>query len=334
RKALLFLLLIMAALCYAGYRYDILPGLKSGAAEKPSGGNQGQNGTKVPPEQTEPERKGDALFAAKKYDEALIEYDRELAALTGDNANGPAKRIEHVAARAGECHAQIGEKLMAAKKQYEARTELSRALRAPLPEERLAEIKDKTVKLNEYLIYSALPTADSVEYVVVAGDILKKIADKHGATYEAVMRVNRMNKDNIRVGQVLKILQGTYAIEVSLSKMRLSLWLDDKFIREFPVGTGRPDSPTPIGTFTIHSREKDPVWWSPDGNSYPPGHPKNILGSRWMGLRERPSYGIHGTTQPETIGTACSNGCIRMHSADVEEVFDFVPIGTKVIISE
>ena len=45
-------------------------------------------------------------------------------------------------------------------------------------------------------------------------------------------------------------------------------------------------------------------------------------------------YGIHGTTEPESIGKAQSNGCIRMLNKDVEELFGLVTIGTPVIIRE
>ena len=43
-------------------------------------------------------------------------------------------------------------------------------------------------------------------------------------------------------------------------------------------------------------------------------------------------FRIHGTREPESIGRAVSSGCIRMLNADVAELFDRVPIGTKVIV--
>ena len=36
-------------------------------------------------------------------------------------------------------------------------------------------------------------------------------------------------------------------------------------------------------------------------------------------------YGIHGTQEPESIGTASSLGCLRMRNEDVEELYDFIP---------
>lgn len=45
------------------------------------------------------------------------------------------------------------------------------------------------------------------------------------------------------------------------------------------------------------------------------------------------TYGIHGTTYDETIGTAASHGCIRMFNNDVKELYDIVGIGTSVVIA-
>jgi L,D-transpeptidase ErfK/SrfK len=59
--------------------------------------------------------------------------------------------------------------------------------------------------------------------------------------------------------------------------------------------------------------------------------PRNPLGSRAMRL-DRESLVIHGTPQPWSVGHHSSHGCIRMLKADVEELFDTVPIGTPVFI--
>ena len=63
----------------------------------------------------------------------------------------------------------------------------------------------------------------------------------------------------------------------------------------------------------------------------PADSPDNILGSRWMGF-DLPGYGIHGTTEPESIGKSCTQGCVRMLNSEVEELYDIVPVGTEVTI--
>ncbi|MDH3741240.1 MAG: L,D-transpeptidase, partial [Hyphomicrobiales bacterium] len=57
----------------------------------------------------------------------------------------------------------------------------------------------------------------------------------------------------------------------------------------------------------------------------------NPLGARALYLGNT-LYRIHGTSQPWTIGTAVSSGCIRLRNEDVEDLYTRVKIGTKVIV--
>ena len=66
-----------------------------------------------------------------------------------------------------------------------------------------------------------------------------------------------------------------------------------------------------------------------------PGGPRNPLGARalylYRGGRDT-YYRIHGTTEPSSIGRSVSNGCIRMINAHVKDLYERVPMGTRVII--
>ena len=75
---------------------------------------------------------------------------------------------------------------------------------------------------------------------------------------------------------------------------------------------------------------ENPVWYH-KGEIVPPGTPDNFLGTRWLGF-DLPQYGIHGTVEPQLIGQSVSHGCVRMHNEDVEELFTYIPYGTKVKI--
>src|ERR1700737_3864870 len=63
------------------------------------------------------------------------------------------------------------------------------------------------------------------------------------------------------------------------------------------------------------------------------GGPGNPLGARAMYLGTT-VYRIHGTNRPDTIGTAVSSGCFRLVNADVADLYDRVPVGTKVIVRQ
>ncbi len=62
------------------------------------------------------------------------------------------------------------------------------------------------------------------------------------------------------------------------------------------------------------------------------GGPDNPLGARALYLGNSLYRHIHGTNQPETIGKNVSSGCIRMMNEDVIDLYNRVPVGTKVIV--
>ena len=106
--------------------------------------------------------------------------------------------------------------------------------------------------------------------------------------------------------------------------------------RRFKVATGTASYPTPLGSFTVVDKQRDPWWYPPDSDwaagasPVPPG-PGNPLGTRWMGLSE-PLIGIHGTPDAASIGYSASHGCVRMLVPEAEWLFERVEEGTPVFI--
>jgi len=118
---------------------------------------------------------------------------------------------------------------------------------------------------------------------------------------------------------------------------RLYLYHGTRLVRVFPVATGQPAWPTPLGHFEIVVKQKNPWWYPPTQDSWaagaqpvPPG-PGNPLGTRWMGL-SAPGVGIHGTSEPWSIGHSESHGCIRMQIPSAEWLYNRVHVGTPVFI--
>jgi L,D-transpeptidase catalytic domain/Putative peptidoglycan binding domain len=106
--------------------------------------------------------------------------------------------------------------------------------------------------------------------------------------------------------------------------------------RTFGVATGQSSYPTPIGRWSIVTKQRNPWWYPPDAEwargqaPVPPG-PGNPLGTRWMGLSAA-GVGIHGTPDSASIGYSASHGCIRMHIPSAEWLFNHVDVGTTVFI--
>jgi hypothetical protein len=107
-------------------------------------------------------------------------------------------------------------------------------------------------------------------------------------------------------------------------------------VARFGVATGMAAYPTPLGRFTIVTKQRHPWWyppsagWAAGAKPIPPG-PGNPLGTRWMGLSVG-AVGIHGTPDAASIGYSASHGCIRMRIPNAEWLFDRVRFGTTVFI--
>ncbi len=107
---------------------------------------------------------------------------------------------------------------------------------------------------------------------------------------------------------------------------------------QYPVATARSGFEW-SGRHKVSRKRKWPSWSppesmrkrSPELPAYMAGGPNNPLGARAIYLGTS-IYRIHGTNAPASIGQSASSGCIRMHNADVEELYRHVEIGALVIV--
>ncbi|GAB6179098.1 hypothetical protein JCM14036_04170 [Desulfotomaculum defluvii] len=107
-------------------------------------------------------------------------------------------------------------------------------------------------------------------------------------------------------------------LQIDPKLRQLNVYIGDKLSKSYPVGVGKVTTPTPAGEYKVINKVTNPG---------------GILGTRWLGLNiPGGNYGIHGTSNPSSIGKYVSLGCIRMHNKNVEDLFPQVPIGTMVEI--
>lgn len=127
-------------------------------------------------------------------------------------------------------------------------------------------------------------------------------------------------------------------IIVSTAERRLYYILPGNQAVKYGVGVGRPGFEW-HGQKVVAMKREWPSWTPPsqmlkrrpDLPRYMPGGPENPLGARAMYLGGT-LYRIHGSNEPDTIGTAVSSGCIRMTNEDVVDLYDRVKVGTRVIV--
>lgn len=129
-------------------------------------------------------------------------------------------------------------------------------------------------------------------------------------------------------------------VVVRTSERSLYYVLGGRKALRYPVGVGRAGLQW-SGTTYINNKMLRPAWVPPAivrrdkpnlPSVVPAGAPNNPVGAAVLFLAggER---AIHGTNNPGSIGGAVSYGCIRMHNADVLDLYNRVSYGTKVIVT-
>ena len=108
----------------------------------------------------------------------------------------------------------------------------------------------------------------------------------------------------------------------------------------YGIGVGR-DGFQWQGLLRISRKQEWPDWTPPpemiERQPYLPrfmaGGPGNPMGARALYLGAT-IYRIHGTNQPHTIGSAVSSGCFRLVNPEVIDLYERIPVGTKVIVRQ
>lgn len=118
-----------------------------------------------------------------------------------------------------------------------------------------------------------------------------------------------------------------YKIEIDIISRSLYLYENNNIIKKYPVAVGKASTQTPVGEYKLINKVVNPYYAK---KKIAGGSPQNPLGSRWMGFK--PSYGVHGNSNPKSIGTFVSEGCVRMYDKDVKELYEKVKIGTPVTV--
>jgi lipoprotein-anchoring transpeptidase ErfK/SrfK len=121
-------------------------------------------------------------------------------------------------------------------------------------------------------------------------------------------------------------------IVLKLKERKVYVYRGSQIVASYPVAIGKKGRETPTGEWQVMETLVNPGWTNFNtGKMMPPGK-NNPLGSRWIGFWTdgKDTIGLHGTNQPNSIGKAVSNGCVRMYDKDVQALYPLVKVGTIV----
>lgn len=231
----------------------------------------------------------------------------------------------------------------------EARDKLSEALKLPMSPQQRSLVKTRLSQLADQWLFSKTFFAQDrlcSSYKVEQGDRLSNIGKQFNVPYELLMEINKIPRpEALREGGTIKVVNGPFNVKVYLSTFTMDIFLQDTFVRSFPVGLGQPGRQTPVGLWHVKAGGKIPNALYTDPDTGKVIHPEDTdypLGSRWIELegldentKDKTGFGIHGTKDPQSIGRASSRGCIRLHNGDVIKVYNMlVPVNSLVKVTE
>lgn len=187
-------------------------------------------------------------------------------------------------------------------------------------------------------------------------DTLPDIARRFNLGYEEIVRANP-GVDPWLPGEGREIVLPTQfvlpaapreGLVINLAQLRVFYFPKRKQgepqkVITHPIGVGKVGWSTPEGTTKVTGKAKNPTWFPPASvrkehreagdplpSKVPPG-PDNPLGAHLLTLGW-PSYLIHGTNKPYGVGLRSSHGCIRFYPEDIAELWEQIPVGTKVTV--
>lgn len=189
-------------------------------------------------------------------------------------------------------------------------------------------------------------------HLTKAGDNVNKIALRYDLGHNSIENANpHINtRATFPAGVAIQIATRhllptvRHGIVINLPEMRMYYFpKGSREVFTYPIGIGKVGKTIPILRTSVIRKVKDPIWIPPDdireynlsqGIVLPkvmPAGPENPLGqfAIYMSL---PSYLIHSTPFPESIGKRASFGCIRMYKQDIEDFFPTIKRGVPVVI--
>ncbi len=204
--------------------------------------------------------------------------------------------------------------------------------------EALQDLVNRTIFNNS--AYVNPRDAYTVGYTMQAGEYLANSGGKKGVISRLnlwvpaegqVMANGIRSATKLRAGQTYKLLKGPCHAVVHKDQRVMDIYLRDLFVKRMPVAIGKPETPTPEGTFLIVQKVAGSSYYPPVGRGGrvsrpgdedypldPHGYFMKIAGIGDTRVAASDGYAIHGTNEPESIGTAASLGCVRLGPEDIQ----------------
>lgn len=123
----------------------------------------------------------------------------------------------------------------------------------------------------------------------------------------------------------------SWRLEADLAEFTLKVFKDGQQVDTIKIGVAKSNTPTPGGVYYLTELIKTP---NPNGDYGPYAYGLSGYSNALTSFNGGPGQlGLHGTNEPQLIGTQVSHGCIRMNNADITRLAGELPLGTPIQIN-
>ena len=209
----------------------------------------------------------------------------------------------------------------------------------------IAEKFHSDIHLLEHLNPAKLKTAKPGDQLMVPNVEPFELASvkdiKPGSELASQAANEREDQPDVQGATPGEAVNTRVAVKVNTKTNTLEVGQGERLIAAYPVTVGSAHTTSPIGEWKVRRMTKLPIFrydkemlqhGKRSGNFYllQPG-PRNPVGVMWIAL-DKKGIGIHGTNEPDSIGSASSHGCIRLANWDVVRLATKIKSGDSVSI--
>ncbi|MGQ9503866.1 MAG: LysM peptidoglycan-binding domain-containing protein [Thermogutta sp.] len=198
-----------------------------------------------------------------------------------------------------------------------------------LTREEDAQLTDLLDQVAGTVVYSRQHILEP-PYTVQPGDTLFQIAQKYDVPWELLAKINGiLQPDQLPPGMQLKVIRGPFEAVIRLQRRELVLMVQGRYAGRFQIGIGK-DAQRCEGVYQVREKTLNPRYYSDQG-VLEANDPRNPLGPKWLGLEGR--LGIHAARDPAAFHDSQSPGAIFLTTKDMDDVFDILSVGSRVVIT-
>jgi tetratricopeptide (TPR) repeat protein len=180
-------------------------------------------------------------------------------------------------------------------------------------------------------LLSPVPSPEDEVYTIQRGDTLLRLANRLRVPMDLLQGINNLDARSLTIGRVIKVPRLSISIVVDRNERTLTILNQERFLKKYMVGIPLDGRRLPPGDYRVTAKTNRGMAYADSLMTVAAGEADNPYGPKiYITLSQ--DKAIHGTNNPDVVGTYTNRGFISMRNQDAEEVYRLVMTGTLVSV--